>query len=76
MSKHEKTVMNIKGINYLQPSEQMKRVSWQELRDCLDELLDVIEKDNVGLVITKDGKDDAVLCPARWFEFNYENIDE
>lgn len=55
----------MKLINFLQPVETMKRVSREELCDKLDDLLETVNKENVGFVITNEGKDDLVLCPAR-----------
>ena len=51
--------------DYLQPIETMQRISREELAEKLDELLDIVAKDNVGFVITDQGKDDLVLCPVR-----------
>ena len=58
---------------YLQPIETMQRISREELAEKLDELLDIVAKDNVGFVITDQGKDDLVLCPANWFNIYYDN---
>lgn len=60
-------------FNYLQPIETMKRVSREELAEKLDELIDTVNKDNVGFVITDKGKDDLVLCPAKWFDVYYDD---
>ena len=59
--------------DYLQPVETMQRISREELAEKLDELLDIVAKDNVGFVITDQGKDDLVLCPANWFNIYYDN---
>lgn len=59
--------------DYLQPIETMQRISREELAEKLDELLDIVAKDNVGFVITNQGKDDLVLCPANWFNIYYDN---
>ena len=48
-------------------------MSGEELAEKLDELLDIVAKDNVGFVITNQGKDDLVLCPANWFNIYYDN---
>ena len=56
-------------FKYLQPIETMKLVSREELAEKLDDLLEIVNKDNVGFVITNEGKDDLVLCPAKWFDF-------
>lgn len=63
----------MKLINFLQPVETMKRVSREELADKLDDLLETVNKENVGFVITNEGKDDLVLCPAKWFDVFYDN---
>ena len=55
-------------FKYLQPIDQMARVSRAELGDRLDEILEIVNKDNVGYVITDEGKDDLLLCPVRWFD--------
>ena len=63
----------MKLINFLQPVETMKRVSREELAEKLDDLLEVVNKENVGFVITNEGKDDLVLCPAKWFDLYYDD---
>lgn len=63
----------MKLINFLQPVETMKRVTREELADKLDDLLETVNKENVGFVITDKGKDDLVLCPAKWFDVFYDN---
>nr|WP_243253738.1 type II toxin-antitoxin system RelB/DinJ family antitoxin [Anaerotruncus rubiinfantis] len=52
----------------------MARISRTELGEKLDEILDKVDKDNVGFVITDEGKDDLVLCPIRWIECAYETV--
>ena len=63
----------MKLINFLHPVETMKRVSREELAEKLDDLLEVVNKENVGFVITNEGKDDLVLCPAKWFDLYYDD---
>ena len=63
----------MKLINFLQPVETMKRVSREELAEKLDDLLEVVNKENIGFVITNEGKDDLVLCPAKWFDLYYDD---
>ena len=60
-------------LNFLQPIETMKRISREELAEKLDDLLEIVNKDNVGFVITNEGKDDLVLCPAKWFDYYFDN---
>ena len=63
----------MKDIKCLQPTDQMARVSRVEFDNRFDEILDIVLKDNVGYVITDEGKDDLVLCPAHWFEYENRN---
>ena len=63
----------MKLINFLQPIETMKRVSREELAEKLDDLLEIVNKENIGFVITDEGKDDLVLCPAKWFDLYYDD---
>ena len=59
---------------YLQPLDEMKRITRQELADNFDEILDTVEKDSVGFIIKDpDGKNDVVLCPADWFNFCFDD---
>lgn len=60
-------------LYFLQPIETMKRISREELAEKLDDLLEIVNKDNVGFVITNEGKDDLVLCPAKWFDYYLDN---
>ena len=55
----------------LQPLESMERISRQVLADDLDTVLERISREDIGLVITEEGKDDLVLCPASWFNLDY-----
>lgn len=54
-------------FKFLQPLDQMERISRTALGQQLDEILDNVDKNNVGYVITDEGKSDLVLCPAHWF---------
>ena len=60
-------------FKYLQPLDQMARISRTELGSRLDEILDIVDKGNVGYVITDEGKTDLVLCLARWMECVYDD---
>lgn len=52
----------------LPSTENMERISRQELADNLDAVLDRVLRENIGLVITDEGKDDLVLCPSFWLD--------
>ena len=60
-------------FKYLQPLDQMERISRTVLGDQLDELLEKIDKENIGYVITDEGKDDLVLSPAQCFSFVFDD---
>lgn len=60
-----------KGMPILQPLESMERISRQALADDLDTVLERVSREDIGLVITEEGKDDLVLCPASWFNLDY-----
>lgn len=60
-------------IHFMQPLETMKHISRQEFVENLDEVIATANKDNVGFVITDNGKDDLVLCPAKWFDVYYDD---
>lgn len=55
----------------LQPLESMERISRQALADDLDAVLERVSRENIGLVITDEGKGDLVLCPASWLDLDY-----
>lgn len=59
--------------NYLQPLSQMERVEQSLISGKLDEMLDRIDKENIGFVITENGKDKYVLCPYWWFDKDFDD---
>ena len=65
--------MMIDANNYnLKPTRNMPRITRKELGENLDELLERIEKENIGYVIHDDGEKDLVLCPARWYSYCFD----
>lgn len=59
---------------YLQPLDTMERITRQDLADRLDSILIEINSEDVGVVILdEDGKDEFVLCPAKWMEYCFDN---
>ena len=59
---------------YLKPLDTMERITRQELMDRFDNILNEIDAEDVGVVIlVEDGKDEFVLCPARWLEYCFDN---
>ena len=60
----------------MQPLCEMERVEQPLLGDKLDELFERIDKEDIGFVITENGKDKYVLCPFSWFASEYdEDVD-
>lgn len=57
----------------LKSTDTMERITRQQLVDNFDEILERINKENIGLVILdNDGNEGQVLCPAKWFESTTE----
>lgn len=55
-------------VTNLPSTETMERISRQKLADNLDAVLDRVLRENIGLVITDEGKDDLVICPSSWLD--------
>ncbi len=61
-------------FKYLMPLDTMERITRQHLCDNFDEVLDRVDKENIGFVILDtEGKDGQVLCPARWMEYCFDD---
>lgn len=62
-------------INYkfLEPTDTMERITRAEFSANLDAVLDKVTKDDVGIVITEEGKKDLVLCPKYWFDYCFND---
>lgn len=65
----------LKEMTANHPLSEMERVPAEELPKRLDELFDRMDKENVGFVVTEEGKDSCVFCPYKWFELEYETIE-
>ena len=62
------------NLELYQPSEEMKRITRQELADHFDEILETVEKDDVAFVVEDPaGKNDVILCPAHWYNFYFDD---
>ena len=62
-----------KLFHYMLPTDAMERISKEDFISTFDDVIDTLEKENKGIVITNKGKDDLVLCPSRWFAFCFDN---
>jgi len=49
----------------------MERIEQMLLVEKLDEILERIDKEDIGFVITENGLPDMVLIPFRWFSENF-----
>ncbi len=58
-----------------EPCSDMQRVSRKEFCNNLDELLEKVYRDNVGIRITDKGKIDLVICPIVRFSKHSLPID-
>jgi hypothetical protein len=58
--------------------ENMERISRKDLSEHLDDYLERCDKEDIAFVISDEGKDDLILCPAHWFgivaDTDFENI--
>ena len=61
--------MNIRTLPSL---DTMERIPQAQISEKLDEIFERIDKENIGFVITEDGKDKYVLCPFDWFDFSLD----
>lgn len=59
----------------LKSTETMERITRQQLADNFDEILEKVNTEDIGYVILdNDGNDGQVLCPAKWFKAETDNI--
>ncbi|HPE96268.1 MAG TPA: hypothetical protein PLT66_09410, partial [Bacillota bacterium] len=63
----------MRDFKFLQPTDTMERISRNDLSDRFDEILETVDRDNVGFVITDENKKDYVLCPAKWFDYCFDD---
>lgn len=63
----------MRDFKFLQPTDTMERISRNDLSDRFDEILETVDRDNVGFVITDENKKEYVLCPAKWFDYCFDD---
>lgn len=66
-------VKDMRKYEYIHPIDEMERISRKEFGERLDEIIDKIDSENVGFVISDDNKSDLVIFPARWMAFQFDN---
>lgn len=55
----------------LPPLCEMERIEQSSFIEKMDEILERIEKEDIGFVITNGGLDEMVIIPFRWFAENF-----
>ena len=61
-------------FRYLMHLDTMERISRQKLCEDSDNVLERVDKEDIGFVIVDDeGKEGHVLCPARWMEYCFDD---
>lgn len=61
-------------FRYLMPLDTMERISKQKFCEDFDNVLERVDKEDIGFVIVDDeGKEGHVLCPARWMEYCFDD---
>ncbi len=60
-------------FKFLQPTDTMERISRNDLSIRFDEILETIDRDNVGFIIADEDKKEYVLCPAKWFDYCFDD---
>ena len=55
----------------LPPLSEMERIEQSLLSEKLDEILDRIDNEDIGFVITENGLPKVVIVPFRWFAENF-----
>lgn len=55
----------------LPPLSEMERIEQSLLIEKLDEILERIDKEDIGFVITEGSLDEMVIIPFRWFAENF-----
>lgn len=58
----------------LESIDIMERITRQQLCDNFDEILDKVDKEDIGFVILNpDGTDGQILCPAHWMDYCFDD---
>lgn len=61
-------------FKYLMPLDTMEKITRQYLYDNFDEILERVDKEDIGFIILdNNGEDGQVLCPARWMEYCFDD---
>ena len=63
--------VDIEMKHKLPPLSEMERIEQSLLSEKLDEILDRIDNEDIGFVITENGLPKVVIVPFRWFAENF-----
>ena len=63
----------MKKYEYIHPVDEMEHITLKELSEKFDELLDRIDNENIGFIISDCQAKDVVLCPAHWITFQLDD---
>ena len=64
----------MREFRYLKPLDTMERITREKLCAEFDDVLERVDKEDIGFVILNDeGKDRYVLCPARWMDYCFDD---
>ena len=63
----------MKKYEYVHPVDEMEHITRKELSGKFDELLDRIDNENIGFIISDCQAKDVVLCPAHWITFQLDD---
>lgn len=65
---------DMQALGRMKSIETMERITRQKFCDNFDEILDRVDKEDIGFVIlNNEGNDGHVLCPARWYQINFSD---
>ena len=53
-------VKDMRKYEYIHPIDEMEHISRKELGERLDEIIDKIDSENVGFIISDDNKNDLI----------------
>ena len=63
----------MKKHEYIHPVDEMEHITRKELSEKFDEILDRIDNENIGFIISDCQAKDVVLCPAHWITFQLDD---
>ena len=53
-------------------SSEFQRITRRDFCENMDSFFERIDKENTAFVITEEDKDDLLICPAHWFDFQID----